>query len=74
MPLGLTNAPETLQRLMNTVLCEFLDKFLRLYLDELLVYSKSLQEYVHHLRLVLDKFWTHKCVLKCPIVSLPLLR
>ena len=54
MPLGLTNAPETFQRLMNSVFYEFLDKFLGVYLDDLLVYSKSLEDHVHHLRLVLD--------------------
>ena len=45
MPLGLTNAPETFQRLMNSVFCEFLDKFLGVYLNDLLVYSKSLEEH-----------------------------
>ena len=54
MPLGLTNAPETLQRLINSVFHDFLDKFLGVYLDELLVYSKSLEDYVHHLRFILD--------------------
>ena len=54
MSLGLTNAPETFQRLMNSVFCEFLDKLLGVYLDNLLVYSKSLEDHMHYLRLVLD--------------------
>ena len=53
MPLGLTNAPGTLQKLMNSVFYEFLDKFLGVYLDDLLIYSKSLEDYVCYLRLVL---------------------
>ena len=48
------NAPETFQRLMNSVFHEFLDKFLGVYLDDLLVYRKSLEDHVNHLRLVLD--------------------
>ena len=46
MPLGLTNAPVTLQKLINSVFHEFLDKFLGLYLDDLLVYSKPLEDHV----------------------------
>ena len=54
MPLGLINAPATFQRLMNSAFYEFLDKFLGVYLDDLLVYSKSLEDHMHHLRIVLD--------------------
>ena len=54
MPLVLTNAHAPFQRLMNSVFHEFWDKFLGIYLDDLLVYSKSLEYHVHHLRLVLD--------------------
>ena len=46
MPLGLTNAPETFQRLINSVFCNFLDKFLGVYLNKVLFYSKSLEDYV----------------------------
>ena len=54
MPLGLTNAPETFQKLINSVFGEFLGKFLGVYLDDVLVSSKCLENHVHHLRLVLD--------------------
>ena len=50
----------------------FLDKFLGVYLDDLLVYSQSLYEHVHHLRLVLGKLWTHKLcskMSKCEFAS-----
>ena len=53
IPLGLENSPATFQRLMNSVFPKFLDKFLGIYLDNLLVHSTSLEEHVHHLRLVL---------------------
>lgn len=50
MPFGLCNAPSTFTRLMNTVFSDYLDDFLVIYLDDLLVYSKSLEEHVQHLR------------------------
>ena len=51
---GGMNAPATFQRLVNSVFHKFLNKFLGVYLDDLLVYSKSLEDHMHHLRLVLD--------------------
>ena len=54
MPLGLTSAPETFQKLKNGVFYEFLDMFLGVYLDNLLGYSKSSEDHVSHLGLVLD--------------------
>ena len=50
MPLGITSAPATFKRLINSVFHEFLEKFLGVYIDDLFVYSKSLEDYVHHLR------------------------
>ena len=72
MPLGLTKAPESFQRLINSIFHEFLDKFLSVYLDTLLVYSKSLEDHVYHLRLVLDLFQAHKLyakMFKCKFVA-----
>ena len=54
MPLGLANPLETSQMLMNSVFHEFLDRFFGVYLDDLLVYSKSLEDYVFYLNLGLD--------------------
>jgi hypothetical protein len=56
MSFGLTNASAYFMYLMNKVFMEYLDKFIVVFIDDILVYSKSEEEYEEHLRLVLQKF------------------
>ncbi|KAL3534954.1 hypothetical protein ACH5RR_003415 [Cinchona calisaya] len=52
MPFGLTNASATFCTLMNKVLREFLDKFVVVYLDDIVIYSRTLEEHIQYLRKV----------------------
>ncbi|GJW89545.1 putative nucleotidyltransferase, ribonuclease H [Tanacetum coccineum] len=54
MPFGLTNAPAVFMDLMNRVFHEFLDKFVIVFIDDILVFSKSKEEHKEHLRTVLQ--------------------
>jgi hypothetical protein len=55
MSFGLTNAPAYFTYLMNKVFMEYLDKFVVVFIDDILVYSRNEEEHEGHLRLVLQK-------------------
>ena len=60
MPFGLTNAPAYFVDLMNRVFKEFLNRFVLLFIDDILMYSKSEEEHEEHLRIVLETLISHQ--------------
>jgi hypothetical protein len=64
MSFGLTNAPAYFMNLMNKVFMEELDKFIVVFIDDILIYSKSVEEHQQHLRVVLEKLRAHKLYAK----------
>ncbi len=55
MPFGLCNAPATFQRLMNKVLRKYLRKFVEVYLNDVIIHSRTREEHIKHIRAVLQK-------------------
>jgi len=64
LPFGLTNAPAYFMDLMNRVLHPSLDKFVVVFIDDILIYSKSRQEHAQHLCAVLSTVANHKLYAK----------
>jgi hypothetical protein len=76
MPFGLTNAPATFQTLVNKVFRRFLNDFLIVYLDDIVIYSNSYDEHLEHLRRVFQVLREnqlyakpHKCVFNKPEIQ-----
>jgi hypothetical protein len=55
MPFGLANVPAILMDLMNRVFHDFLDQFVVVFIDDIIIYSKSMEEHEDHLRHVLQR-------------------
>ena len=64
MPFGLTNAPAAFMDLMNRVFQPYLDRFVIVFIDDILVYSKSKAEHARHLKLVLSSLREHQLYAK----------
>jgi hypothetical protein len=64
MSFELTNAPAYFMYLMNSVFMLELDKFVVVFIDDILVYSKSMEEYEEHLWVVLQWLWDHQIYVK----------
>jgi hypothetical protein len=64
MSFGLTNAPAYFMYLMNKVFMEYLDKFMVVFIDDILIFSKTEDDHETHLRLVLEKLRTHQLYAK----------
>ena len=64
MPFGLTNAPATFQRLMNSIFQDYLDDFVIVYLDDIMIYSRTYNDHLHHLEKVFERLKEHKLYAK----------
>jgi hypothetical protein len=64
MSFGLTNAPAYFMYLMNKVFMEYQDKFAVVFIDDILIFSKTEEDHETHLRLVLEKLRTHQLYTK----------
>ena len=64
MPFGLTNAPVAFMDLMNRVFRPYVDKFVVVFIDDILVYSKDAEEHEQHLKIVLQTLREKKLYVK----------
>jgi hypothetical protein len=64
MSFGLTNVPANFMYLMNKVFMKYLDKFVVVFIDDILIFSKTEEEHEKHLRMVLEKLRSNKLYAK----------
>ena len=73
---GLTNAPATFQGVMNKIFAPYLNKFMVVYLDDICIFSKTYDEHMQHIKLVLDVLQEHRLTMalhKCEFLKEELL-
>ena len=63
LPFGLCNAPSTFQAMMNSILQPFLRRFVLVFFDDILIYSRTWVEHLQHVRQVLQTLTTHQLYL-----------
>ena len=64
LPMGLTNAVETFQRLMNEVLKGLINDFCQVYLDDIIIYSATLDDHIEHVQIVVERLKQHNLKIK----------
>jgi hypothetical protein len=64
VPFGLTNASAIFMNLMNKIFMPYLDKFVIVFIDDILIYSKDKEEHAKHLRIALQILWEHQLYAK----------
>ena len=64
MSFGLTNAPTVFMDMMNKVLHDYLDQFIVVFIDDILIYSKTLKEHKEHIRMALERLRREKLYAK----------
>jgi hypothetical protein len=64
MSFGLANAPTFFMNLMNNVFMNYLDKFVVVFIDDILIYSQSEEEHADHLKMVLQRLREHQLYVK----------
>jgi hypothetical protein len=64
VPFGLTNAPAIFMNLMNKIFMKYLDKFVIVFIDDILIYSKDKEEHAKHLKIVLQTLREHQLYAK----------
>ncbi len=64
MPFGLANSPSVFQAFMNDIFCDMLDRWVIVYIDDILIYSDTQEEHVRHVRSVLKRLLQHQLYVK----------